>query len=763
MKKFKLLILALFAFLFLVGCGEPQEQPNQPDQPDDPIEEKEVKINVTPITTIELGESVTIQATLENSEGDLSYTTSEPKIISVNKNGLLRALDYGKSKITISVDGSEVTTELEIEVVKPTFELQFNGNYVYEYSAVDTYKLEYDMSNSSSIIAGNGFNYASSDENVITIDKTGKISTVNIGKATITITSKLDSSYEYTVEVEVKVDPIKVLSNLNIGTAMYQEVTSYGSTTIKQYVRGSVNLYTPMELNVIEQIVPITNSSPYAGKTATEALCQEAESANKYMRSGILHTSTSKITYHDTGNNNAGANADMHAKYLVSTSNLTSRARSWHYTVDDTCAIHHIPDNEVTWQGDNYLAYSTSIGIETCVNSGSELEVVWHRTAKLMASLLVKYNMGVEDIVQHNAWSGKNCPQTLRMNNLYEYAINMVKAEYTVITLLKDYTVTFKSLAPDYLNDNGHVIALPDTATEVPYIVTISNGSDYNESVVLYSVIPGKDGTKKVAEDNTKIREVTSLLSNITKDNYKDILAKYDVLNENDKARFIAVDYLLDTIKSVVGGTVPQLSIEEVYVGTDLRYQYIEIKNNDTKTNSLRNFYLKLTNSKGEETKITLKGKEIQKTKSAIIFAGVNEEVTADEVIYPDAAINAVLDVKGKIELYNNEDKLIDSVTYDTSLTRIAYTGDGKVDFFVLAPSPVNLKDEVYGVRDGVNYKIIDVEVAILKIPSPVTKADGDAIDHAYDLYNALSTKEKQKVRNFTSLKNIKTQYDSLQ
>ena len=82
----------------------------------------------------------------------------------------------------------------------------------------------------------------------------------------------------------------------------------------------------------------------------------------------------------------------------------------------------------------------------------------WHRTAKLMASLLVKYNLQVSDIKQHYDYSGKNCPQTLRRNNLYANAISLVEAEYLALTELDGYTITFTSNNLEYVDNYGQLL-----------------------------------------------------------------------------------------------------------------------------------------------------------------------------------------------------------------------------------------------------------------------------------------------------------------
>lgn len=119
------------------------------------------------------------------------------------------------------------------------------------------------------------------------------------------------------------------------------------------------------------------------------------------------------ITVHDTANKRKGANALMHARYINNGSKVT-----WHYTVDDTQVVQHYINSRQCWHaGDGKGAGNTqSIGIEMCVNSDGNFRITVDKTAELVAHLMLKHNIPIERVVQHNHWSGKNCPTSLRQN-----------------------------------------------------------------------------------------------------------------------------------------------------------------------------------------------------------------------------------------------------------------------------------------------------------------------------------------------------------
>src|SRR5690606_18434244 len=119
------------------------------------------------------------------------------------------------------------------------------------------------------------------------------------------------------------------------------------------------------------------------------------------------------ITVHQTGNTSKGANAQAHAKLQ---SNGNSRSASWHYQVDDKEIIQSFYDDAQCWhagdgRGEGNL---NSIGIELCINSDGDYKKTLENGAELVRYLMDKYNIPINNVKQHNHWSGKNCPAQIR-------------------------------------------------------------------------------------------------------------------------------------------------------------------------------------------------------------------------------------------------------------------------------------------------------------------------------------------------------------
>lgn len=146
------------------------------------------------------------------------------------------------------------------------------------------------------------------------------------------------------------------------------------------------------------------------------------------------------ITVHNTGNPNKGADAENHAIYLQNSGKNVST--SYHYVVDDKEIYQLLPDNEVAWHaGDGQYGTGNrqSIAIEICENSDGNLLKATDNAVELVANLMKKYNIPLSNVVQHNHWSGKDCPRQIRAGKPYHWNtfLNKVQAIYNGIAETK--------------------------------------------------------------------------------------------------------------------------------------------------------------------------------------------------------------------------------------------------------------------------------------------------------------------------------------
>lgn len=118
------------------------------------------------------------------------------------------------------------------------------------------------------------------------------------------------------------------------------------------------------------------------------------------------------LTIHQTGNTDEGSNAMAHHRLQA----RSGVGYGWHWQVDDEMAIQtHDHDFKIWHAGDGRGKGNTqSISIEICVNSDGDYNQSVENGAKLAAMILKEENIDISKMVQHNYWSGKDCPHEIR-------------------------------------------------------------------------------------------------------------------------------------------------------------------------------------------------------------------------------------------------------------------------------------------------------------------------------------------------------------
>lgn len=210
----------------------------------------------------------------------------------------------------------------------------------------------------------------------------------------------------------------------------------------------------------------------------------------KSTRPGTKRNEIKYIVIHDTGNNDFGANALKHSQYLHSNPGV-----SWHYCVDDDMIINNIPDIEhafhagdglrkAVWYqngrknpgGGNYYG----IGIEMCVDDGSDFYSTINNTAKLTAELMMSYNLTLDNIKTHYDFTGKNCPRTFREANYLNDFLSLVEIYHLRFNILSHYSIEF--IVHEGISDTGVI------TTQKPKYELILKIS-YNQQLNYYNIV----------------------------------------------------------------------------------------------------------------------------------------------------------------------------------------------------------------------------------------------------------------------------------
>ena len=137
---------------------------------------------------------------------------------------------------------------------------------------------------------------------------------------------------------------------------------------------------------------------------------------------------------------------------------------------------------------------NNSIGIESCVNKGSDLWYTWNKTAKLVADIMIRNNLDITRVVGHHFYSAKDCPQPMLENDLelwYEF-LEMVEGEHALMTTFKDYSFNFEVVEGEGTVTNLGRVRQPLYSEVLTYKVTITDASGNVEEITLASAVEGK-------------------------------------------------------------------------------------------------------------------------------------------------------------------------------------------------------------------------------------------------------------------------------
>jgi len=151
-----------------------------------------------------------------------------------------------------------------------------------------------------------------------------------------------------------------------------------------------------------------------------------------------------KICIHETDNTNKGSEADNHARLQA---NGNSRQASWHWSVDDKEAVQSFTHDYQCWAAGSTKGNNEAIQIEMCVNSDGDYVKTVQNTASLVAKILKDENLTVNDVVQHNFYSGKNCPSKMRSTSAPIPWSSFLKMD----DVMKFTNETLKAAVRDYL------------------------------------------------------------------------------------------------------------------------------------------------------------------------------------------------------------------------------------------------------------------------------------------------------------------------
>ena len=322
-KKFALAtVTAVTTLLFFVGCGV-----------------RVTNISVPDVATLEKGESITLpvnfgtadapaetpviatgeSATAETAAQDekitkaaekltLAWTSSDESVATVDETGTVTAVAAGEAEITATVKDTEMQDVCVITVKVSAKELKVPDTLDVKLNDTDETAIEAkcepeDASNIS-------FDFASSDEEVATVDKDGKVKVLKAGECDITTTLMQDGEKvtEKTTRVKAFYEVESITLDSNEG-----KLTVGNSHTIKATIAPEeVAAETPIEWSSSNEKVATVDSNgkvtAVSSENATITATAGEESANYEVTvEQPKKVTTSNKTYKSSSSSNSSA------------------------------------------------------------------------------------------------------------------------------------------------------------------------------------------------------------------------------------------------------------------------------------------------------------------------------------------------------------------------------------------------------------------------------------------------------------------------
>ena len=379
-------------------------------------------------------------------EISITYTSSNPEI--VTNEGKRIDHEYDEDiYITCTLTKDDITRSKDFNVYSRgiDYKLRYKKAIEYIQNFLDNTELEEGTILPTTLPNyGGRFRWVCEDPTVIYDYKT-----IHLPKEAKTSHLLVEIQYSSSVDEVVQFEVYLNKRDESITDFIYMK-------TFYETVLGNVNdyftIYNGEQANInTEYLIDETNVKNIEFyKTARPVVPQEK--LDELFYEGYQNPNEENIIWivvHDTGISYAGKDALTFAKNQWYTAyEYAERDASWGYTVDDHSIYQSYQDYLALWHatdgrtigGGNY----NGIGIEMCVNNDGNLELAILNDARLIAHLLLKYNLGMLNMAQHHDfYETKVCPEKLINSKRWFYFLTLTSQEYISQSILKNNTIIY--------------------------------------------------------------------------------------------------------------------------------------------------------------------------------------------------------------------------------------------------------------------------------------------------------------------------------
>ncbi len=197
MKKLFKPFFTAFAVILIAGvssgCGKDEPTPSGGNGSNETgpttVAVTSVSLNKQTLSLVE-GNSETLTATVAPSDATnkaVSWKSSDASVASVDNSGKVTAVKAGSATITVTTTDGSKTATCYVTVTAKTIEVNNVGLDKSEMEMVTGDSYQFTVTIKPDNASDKTLSWSSSDENVATVDNTGKVTAVSEGKVTITV------------------------------------------------------------------------------------------------------------------------------------------------------------------------------------------------------------------------------------------------------------------------------------------------------------------------------------------------------------------------------------------------------------------------------------------------------------------------------------------------------------------------------------------------------------------------------------------------